>query len=117
MSNTELLKRNTVGAKHSGDNLCNSTKIKLSECFALSWLVCGGGRSIWIKHLWWVAQFIAQMLRPYISEEVQIFEGDRTLAKLIGKLQPQSKPRQLGSAIVTLTIVSEDETYWEDFQH
>jgi len=50
------------------------------------------------------------------GEEVQIFEGDRTVARLIGELQPRRKPRQPGSAIGSLTIVSEDETHLEDFQ-
>ncbi|QMS91951.1 antitoxin of toxin-antitoxin stability system [Nostoc edaphicum CCNP1411] len=58
------------------------------------------------------------------GEEVQIFSGDvsrqaaarlRTVARLIGELQPPRKPRQPGSAIGTLTIVSEDETHLEDF--
>ena len=50
------------------------------------------------------------------GEEVQIFEGDRTVARLIGELQAPRKPRQPGSAIGTLTIVSEDETHLEYFQ-
>ncbi|WP_206756851.1 hypothetical protein, partial [Planktothrix sp. FACHB-1355] len=28
--------REIVGAKHLGDNLCNSTRIFISKCFALS---------------------------------------------------------------------------------
>ena len=50
------------------------------------------------------------------GEEVEIFEGDRTVARLISELQPHRKPRQPGSAIGTLTIVSEDETHLEDFK-
>lgn len=50
------------------------------------------------------------------GEEVQIFEADRTVARLIGELQTPRKPRQPGSAIGTLTIVSEDETHLENFQ-
>ena len=50
------------------------------------------------------------------GEEVEIFSGDRTVARLIGELPPPRKPRQPGSAIGTLTIVSEDETHLEDFQ-
>lgn len=57
------------------------------------------------------------------GEEVQIFSGDsfaaarsadRTVARLIAELQPPRKPRLPGSAIGTLTIVSEDETHLED---
>ncbi|MBD2535486.1 antitoxin of toxin-antitoxin stability system [Nostoc flagelliforme FACHB-838] len=49
------------------------------------------------------------------GEEVQIFSGDvydglrlRTIARLIGELQP-------ASAIGTLIILSKDETHLEDF--
>lgn len=49
------------------------------------------------------------------GEEVQIFSGDRTVARLIAELQPPRKPRQPGSAIGTLTILSEDETHLQDF--
>ncbi|BDA75109.1 hypothetical protein RIVM261_032900 [Rivularia sp. IAM M-261] len=49
-----------------------------------------------------------------LGEEVQIFSGDRT-ARLISELQLPRKPRQPGSAIGTLIIVSEDETHLEDF--
>jgi antitoxin (DNA-binding transcriptional repressor) of toxin-antitoxin stability system len=51
------------------------------------------------------------------GEEVQIFSEDRTVARLIGELQPLRKPRQPGSAIGTLTILSEDETHLEDFHN
>lgn len=50
------------------------------------------------------------------GEAVEILKGDRTVARLIGELQPPRKPRQPGSAIGTLTIISEDETHLEDFQ-
>ena len=56
------------------------------------------------------AELIAS-LQP--GEEVQIFSGDRTVARLIGELQPPRKPRQPGSAIGTLTILSEDEIHLE----
>ena len=56
------------------------------------------------------------------GEEVEIFSGDvydglrlRTVARLIGELQPPRKPRQPGSAIGTLTILCEDETNLQDF--
>lgn len=49
------------------------------------------------------------------GEEVQIFSGNCTVARLIGEFQPPRKPRQPGTAIGTLTIVSEDETHLEDF--
>ena len=51
------------------------------------------------------------------GEEVEIFSGNRTVARLIGELQPPRKPRQPGSAIGTLTILSEDETHLEDFHN
>lgn len=56
------------------------------------------------------AELIAS-LQP--GEEVQIFSGDRTVARLISELQPPRKPRQPGSAIGTLTILSEDEIHLE----
>jgi antitoxin (DNA-binding transcriptional repressor) of toxin-antitoxin stability system len=49
------------------------------------------------------------------GEEMQIFSGDRTVARLIAEPQPSRRPRQPGSAIATLTILSEDETHLEDF--
>ncbi|GAA6614367.1 type II toxin-antitoxin system Phd/YefM family antitoxin [Scytonema sp. NUACC26] len=49
------------------------------------------------------------------GEEVQIFSGNRTVARLIAELQSPRKPRQPGSAIGTLIILSEDETHLEDF--
>ncbi|MEH1851383.1 MAG: antitoxin of toxin-antitoxin stability system [Nostoc sp.] len=45
------------------------------------------------------------------GEEVQIFVGDRITAEF----QSPRKPRTPGSAIGTLTILSEDETHLEDF--
>jgi antitoxin (DNA-binding transcriptional repressor) of toxin-antitoxin stability system len=63
----------------------------------------------------------AQLLLPELianlqpGEEVEIFVGDRTVARLIAELQPPRKPRTPGSAIGTLTILSEDETHLEDF--
>jgi len=50
------------------------------------------------------------------GEEVQIFSGDRTVARLIAELQPLRQPRQPGSAIDTLTILSDDETHLKDFR-
>ena len=50
------------------------------------------------------------------GEEVQIFSGDRTIARLIAELPPTRKPRTPGSAIGTLIILSEDHTYLEDFR-
>ena len=55
------------------------------------------------------AELIAS-LQP--GEEVQIFSGDRNVAGLIGEIQPPRKP---GSAIGTLTILSQDEIHLEDF--
>ncbi len=49
------------------------------------------------------------------GEEVQIFSGDRTVARLIVEPQPLRQPRQPGSAIGTLTILSEDQNHLEDF--
>ena len=40
------------------------------------------------------------------GEEVQIFSGDRAIARLIAETQPRRKPRQPGSAIGTLTILA-----------
>ncbi len=51
------------------------------------------------------------------GEEVQICSGDRTIARLVAELQPSRKPRNPGSAIGTLTILSEDQTYLEDFRY
>lgn len=53
-------------------------------------------------------------LKP--GEEVEIFSGDLIVARLIGELKPLRQPRQPGSAIGTLTIVSEDGTHLEDFR-
>lgn len=50
------------------------------------------------------------------GEEVQIFSGDRTVARLIVEPQPTRQPRQPGSAIGTLTILSEDQAHLEDFR-
>jgi antitoxin (DNA-binding transcriptional repressor) of toxin-antitoxin stability system len=50
------------------------------------------------------------------GEEIQIFSGDRTVARLIAELQPSRQPRQPGSAIGTLTILSDDETHLKDFR-
>jgi len=49
------------------------------------------------------------------GEEVQIVSGERTVARLIAELQPPRNPRQPGSAIGTLTILSEDDAHLEDF--
>ncbi len=58
------------------------------------------------------------------GEEVQIFSGDsfaaarsadRTIARLIAEPQPRRQPRQPGSAIGTLIILSEDQNHLEDF--
>jgi antitoxin (DNA-binding transcriptional repressor) of toxin-antitoxin stability system len=51
-----------------------------------------------------------------LGEEVQIFSGDRTVARLIAELQPPRKPRKPSSAIGTLTILSEDQAYLEDLR-
>ena len=50
------------------------------------------------------------------GEEVQIFSGDRTIARLIAELPPTRKPRTPGSAIGTLIVLSEDHTYLENFR-
>jgi antitoxin (DNA-binding transcriptional repressor) of toxin-antitoxin stability system len=52
-------------------------------------------------------------LRP--GEEVQIFSEDRSVARLIAELQPPRKPRKPGSAVGTLTILSDDRMHLEDF--
>lgn len=48
------------------------------------------------------------------GEEVQIFSENRAVARLIAEA-PTRKPRQPGSAVGTLVILSDDEThprYW-----
>jgi len=50
------------------------------------------------------------------GEEGQIFSGDRTVARLIAETQLPRKPRKPGSAIGTLTILSDDQVHLEDFR-
>lgn len=56
---------------------------------------------------------LPELIAMQPGEEVQIFSGDRTVARQIAEIQP---PRQPGSAIGTITILSEDETHLEDFR-
>jgi antitoxin (DNA-binding transcriptional repressor) of toxin-antitoxin stability system len=49
------------------------------------------------------------------GEEVQIFLEERLVARLIAELPPTRKPRQPGSAVGTLTILSDDQEHLEDF--
>jgi antitoxin (DNA-binding transcriptional repressor) of toxin-antitoxin stability system len=49
------------------------------------------------------------------GEEVQIFSEDRAIARLVSELPPTRKPRQPGSAVGTLTILSDDKMHLEDF--
>ncbi len=50
------------------------------------------------------------------GEEVQIFSGDRTVARLIAETHPPRKPRKPGSAISTITILSDDQAHLEGFR-
>jgi hypothetical protein len=53
---------NDVGAKHSGDKTCNSTKISLSECFALP---RSQGEAFGNRYFRITRQIVVRMLRPY----------------------------------------------------
>jgi len=50
------------------------------------------------------------------GEEVQIFSGDRTIARLIAESPTTRQPRKPGSAIDTLIILADDQAHLEDFQ-
>lgn len=49
------------------------------------------------------------------GEEVQIFVENRAVARLIAEAPLTRKPRQPGSAVGTLVILSDDEAHLEDF--
>jgi antitoxin (DNA-binding transcriptional repressor) of toxin-antitoxin stability system len=49
------------------------------------------------------------------GEEMQIFAGNRAVARLIAVVPPIRKPRKPGSAVGTLIILSDDNAYLEDF--
>jgi antitoxin (DNA-binding transcriptional repressor) of toxin-antitoxin stability system len=63
----------------------------------------------------------AQLHLPELSaslqpgEKVQIFSENRLVATLISELTLVRKPRKPGSAVGTLTILSEDQAHLEDF--
>lgn len=48
------------------------------------------------------------------GEEVQILANDRVVARLIAEA-PARKPRQPGSAVGTLVVLSDDDAHLEDF--
>lgn len=60
-------------------------------------------------------ELIAQ-LQP--GEEVQIMAGQKIVARLVGsgKTVQASHPRQPGSAVGTLTILSDDDEHLQDFK-
>ncbi len=49
------------------------------------------------------------------GEEVQIFAENRAVARLIAEVPSTRKPRQPGSAVGTLVIVSDDDDHLKDF--
>jgi antitoxin (DNA-binding transcriptional repressor) of toxin-antitoxin stability system len=49
------------------------------------------------------------------GEKVQIFSENRLVATLIAELPVVRKPRKPGSAIGTLTILSNDQAHLENF--
>ena len=49
------------------------------------------------------------------GEEVQICQDDRPIARLTIEPRKTRKPRQPGSAVGTLTIVSDDDDHLEAF--
>jgi len=51
------------------------------------------------------------------GDEVQIFSGDRPVAKLVGEPLPPRQPRQPGSAIGTFSILSDDTEHLNDFEN
>lgn len=51
----------------------------------------------------------------YPGETIQIFANNRAVARLIAEAPPTRKPRQPGSAIGTLVILSEDKAHLDDF--
>lgn len=53
-----------VGAKHSGDKICNSTEIFLSECFALPHSP-SQGEAFGNRYFRISRQIVVRMLRPY----------------------------------------------------
>lgn len=53
-----------VGAKHSGDKICNSTEIFLSECFALPHSP-SQGEAFGNRYFRITRQIVVRMLRPY----------------------------------------------------
>jgi antitoxin (DNA-binding transcriptional repressor) of toxin-antitoxin stability system len=59
-----------------------------------------------------LSELIAQ-LQP--GEEVQIFAENRAVARLVAVVPPTRKPREPGSALGTLMILSDDDAHLEDF--
>lgn len=55
---------NDVGAKHSGDKTQDSTKISLSECFALP-RTSSQGEAFGNRYFRITRQIVVRMLRPY----------------------------------------------------
>jgi antitoxin (DNA-binding transcriptional repressor) of toxin-antitoxin stability system len=49
------------------------------------------------------------------GEAVQIFSEERLVARLVAELSSAQKPRQPGSAVGMLTILSDDQEHLENF--
>ena len=50
------------------------------------------------------------------GDEVQIIQGDRPVARLVGEAARPRQPRKPGSAIGKLFIVSDDDEHLEHFR-
>ena len=50
------------------------------------------------------------------GEELQITDGDQAVARLVAEPTGRRKPRQTGSAVGKLVIVSDDDEHLRDFQ-
>ncbi len=50
------------------------------------------------------------------GQEVQITDRGRPVARLVAEPPPQRKPRQPGSAVGKLVILSEDDEHLRDFR-
>ena len=49
------------------------------------------------------------------QEVIQIVQGDRPVARLVGEPAPARQPRQPGSAVGQLTIHADDDDHLRDF--
>jgi antitoxin (DNA-binding transcriptional repressor) of toxin-antitoxin stability system len=53
-------------------------------------------------------------LRP--TEEVEITQSDRPVARLVGIQLPPKEPRRLGTGIGKVFVVAEDDEHLKDFE-